>query len=51
MVTGQPTKGMLVINQMQTGLRLYCAWIGESIVPGCIGSDRQHRFKIVLIGI
>ena len=27
---------MLVINQIQTGLRLYCA-----IVPGCMGSDRQ----------
>ena len=31
-----PTKSMLVINQIQTGVRLYCA-----IVPGCIGSDRQ----------
>ena len=46
-----PTKDMLVINQIQTGLGLYCAWIVETIVPGCIGSDRQPRFEIVLIGI
>ena len=46
-----PTKSMLVINQIQTGLRLYCAWIGETIVPGGIESDRQPRFEIVLIGI
>ena len=41
---------MLVIYQIQTGLRLYCAWIAETIVPGCIGYDRQPRFEIVLIG-
>ena len=41
-----PIKSMLVINQTQTGLRLYCA-----IVPGCVGSYRQPRFEIVLIGI
>ena len=44
---GDRTKSMLVINQIQTGLRLYCAWIGETIVPGCIGSDRQLRFEMV----
>ena len=32
-------------------LRLYCEWIGKTIVPGCIGSDCQPRFGIVLIGI
>ena len=42
---------MLVINRIQTGLRLYCAWIGKTIAPGCIGSDRQPRFEIVLISI
>ena len=44
---------MLVINQIQTvlGLRLYCAWIDETIVPGWHGSDRQRRFEIVLICI
>ena len=45
------TKGILVINQIQTGLQLYCAWIGETIVPGCSGPDRQPRFEIMLIGI
>ena len=43
-----PTKGVLVISQTQTRLRLYCAWIGETIVSGRIGSDRQPRFEIII---
>ena len=39
---------ILVKDQIQTGLRLYCLWIDETIVPGDTGSDRQSRLAIML---
>ena len=37
--------GMIVINQSQTGLQLYCAWIGE-IVPGCIDLIAKQSLRL-----